>query len=228
MEFLTLLLASLWLGILTSISPCPLATNIAAITYVSYRVASKRAILISGILYAIGRSLAYTAVGFLSVKALVSIPLLSDFLQRYINKILGPSLILVGIYLLGLFELKLPGISFSNRPQKLIEQSGIIGSLLLGFIFALAFCPVTAALFFGSLIPLTLKADSSFGLPFIFGFGTSVPVLLFAFIIMTGSHFLDRAYKGIAKVELYAKKITGVLFILIGIYFILSYIFNLF
>lgn len=227
MEFLFPLFTALWLGVLVSISPCPLATNIAAISFVSYRIANKGTVLLSGIFYTIGRSITYTVIGFLSVKALVNIPLLSDFLQRYINMILGPLLILVGIYLLGFINFKIPSLIISDKTQKNLVRAGVAGSLLMGALFALAFCPVTAALFFGSLIPMTLKAESSIGLPLIFGLGTGVPVLLFAFLIALGSAYLNRVYHGISKIESYAKKLTGIIFILVGIYYVLSYIFGI-
>lgn len=227
MEFLFSLFTALWIGMLVSISPCPLATNIAAISFVSYRLANRGALLLSGIFYTIGRSITYTVIGFLSVKALINIPLLSDFLQRYINMILGPLLILVGIYLLGFFTFKIPSFMISDKTQKNLVKAGIAGSLMLGILFALAFCPVTAAIFFGSLIPLSLKAESSIGLPLIFGLGTGLPVLFFAFLVTWGSSYLNKVYQGIAKMEYYAKKITGIIFILVGIYYVLSYIFGI-
>jgi len=218
------LLTAFWLGILVSISPCPLATNIAAISFVSYRVTNKGMVLLSSFFYTIGRSITYAVIGFLIVKALVNVPILSDFLQRYINKLMGPLLILIGVYLLGFFRIKVPSLNISDKAHKQLQGAGLVGSLLLGALFALAFCPVAAALFFGSLIPLTVQAKSSIGLPLIFGVGTGLPVLCFAFIVALGSNYLDKIYHGISKIELYARKITGVIFICVGIYYILSYL----
>ncbi len=228
MELLLPILTALWLGVLTSISPCPLATNIAAISFVSYRVARKANALVAGILYTLGRSSVYVAISFLVVKALVNIPLLANFLQKYINKVLGILLILVGMFLLELVKFNLPSASPSDKVQKKLASVGIAGSFLLGALFALAFCPVSAALFFGSLIPLAIRTNSSIGLPLLYGIGTAVPVLIFAVLVAIGSTYLNKIYQKITKIEFWTKRITGVIFILAGIYYVLVYIFGIF
>ena len=177
--------SALWLGILTSISPCPLATNIAAISYIGRRVGSPRQVLLSGMLYALGRSLAYLALGMLLVASVLSIPQLSLFLQKYMNKLLGPILIVVAMFLLGLIQLNITGPGVSDTMQKRVDALGMWGALVLGILFALTFCPVSAALFFGSLIPLSVKVGSGVALPGVYGIGTALPVLAFAVLIAT-------------------------------------------
>jgi cytochrome c-type biogenesis protein len=221
------LFTAIWLGILTSVSPCPLATNIAAVSYISHRITQKNIVFLSGILYALGRSLTYIVLGVLIVKALVDIPLLSDFLQRYINKILGIVLILVGMILLDLLRVSLPIPSVSENVTKKMVGKGIFGSLLLGVLFALAFCPVSAALFFGGLIPVAVKAQSGIALPLIYGIGTGLPVLLFALLVAAGAGYIGNLFNRIARAEFYTKKVTGVIFILVGIYYALAYIFEI-
>jgi cytochrome c-type biogenesis protein len=223
---LLFLASAIWLGILTSVSPCPLASNIAAVSFISRKFTQKNTVLLSGILYTIGRSLTYIVLGVLIVKTLVDIPVLSDFLQRYVNKILGIVLILVGMVLLDLLRipLTLPSIS-DNVAEKLVDK-GALGSLPLGILFALAFCPVSAALFFGGLIPIAVKAQSGIGLPLIYGIGTALPVLLFAFLVAAGAGYINNLYYRITRVEFYTKKVTGIIFILIGIYYALAYIFE--
>lgn len=227
MEFL-LISSSIWLGILTSVSPCPLATNIAAISFVSQNITQKKIVFLSGIFYAIGRSITYITLGILIVKALIDIPVISDFLQRYVNKFLGIILIFVGMVLLDLIRmtLSLPSVS-ENFTNKFMEK-GLIGALPLGILFALAFCPVSAALFFGGLIPIALKAKSGIILPMIYGLGTGLPVLVFAFLIAVSTNYVSKFYYKITRVEFYTKKITGVIFILAGIYYVLTYIFVIF
>jgi cytochrome c biogenesis protein CcdA len=227
MDFPLSIITALWLGILCSISPCPLATNVAAISFVSYRVAHQRIVLLSGILYTLGRSVIYIVISFLIIHALVNIPVLSDFLQQYINKIVGILLIAVGLFLLDLWKINLPSISISEALQKRLDEIGIVGSFFLGALFALAFCPVSAALFFGSLIPLAIMEQSTFGFPLTFGIGTSLPVLIFAVVIAFGSRYADEIYCGLKRVEYFAKRGTGVVFILIGIYYVLTHIFNI-
>jgi cytochrome c biogenesis protein CcdA len=158
---------------------------------------------------------------------LVDVPILSEFLQTYVNKLLGILLILVGMVMLDLlrFPLSFPSIS-ENSAKKLIGK-GYFGSLLLGALFALAFCPISAALFFGGLIPLAVKAHSGIGLPLIYGIGTGLPVLLFAFLVAAGTGYINKLYYRITRIEFYTKRVTGIIFILVGIYYALAYIFEI-
>jgi len=219
--------SAVWLGILTSVSPCPLATNIAAVSFISRRITQRNTVFLSGILYTLGRSLTYIVLGVLIVKALVDVPILANFLQRYVNKILGIVLILVGMVLLDLLRIPLSIPSVSENIAKKLVEKGAIGSFPLGILFALAFCPVSAALFFGGLIPIAVKAQSGIGLPLIYGIGTGLPVLLFAFLTAAGTGYLNNLYYRITRIEFYTKKITGIIFILVGIYYTLAYIFEI-
>jgi len=220
-------ISALWLGILTSISPCPLATNIAAMSFIGRRVGSPRHVFASGILYTLGRAFTYLFLGALLVKSLLSAPSISFALQTNMNKVLGPVLILVGLFLLGVFNFSLPGIGLSDSFKRRIEGMGVGGAALLGIIFALSFCPVSAALFFGSLIPLAVSSGSAALLPSVYGVGTALPVALFAILIATGVHSIGKIFNKIAAFELWARRATGVLFIAIGIYFCLVYILHL-
>lgn len=224
---LFLLTTAAWLGILTSVSPCPLASNIAAVSFISQRITQKNTVFLSGVLYTLGRSVTYIVLGVLIVKTLVDVPILSDFLQRYVNKILGIVLILVGMVLLDLLRIPLPIPSVSENIAKKLAEKGTFGSFPLGILFALAFCPVSAALFFGGLIPIAVKAQSGFGLPLIYGIGTGLPVLLFAFLVAIGTGYINNLYYRITRIEFYTKKITGIIFILVGIYYALAYIFEI-
>jgi cytochrome c-type biogenesis protein len=224
---LFLLASAFWLGILTSVSPCPLATNIAAVSFISRQITQRNTVFLSGILYTLGRSLTYIVLGVLIVKTLVDVPILSDFLQRYVNKILGIVLILVGMVLLDLLRIPLPIPAISENVAKKLAEKGTFGSLPLGILFALAFCPVSAALFFGGLIPIAVKAQSGIGLPLIYGIGTGLPVLLFAFLVAAGTGYINNLYYRITRIEFYTKKVTGIIFILIGIYYALAYIFEI-
>jgi cytochrome c-type biogenesis protein len=226
MEGFLLALSAIWLGILTSVSPCPLATNIAAVSFISHRLTQRKVVFLSGILYTLGRSLTYIVIGVLIVKTLVDVPILSDFLQRYVNKILGIVLILVGMVLLDLLRIPMPIPSVSENFAKKLAEKGTFGSLFLGILFALAFCPVSAALFFGGLIPIAVKAKSGIVLPLIYGIGTGLPVLLFAFLTAAGAGYINTLYHRITKIEFYTKKATGIIFILVGVYYALAYIFE--
>ncbi|RKX18768.1 MAG: sulfite exporter TauE/SafE family protein [Candidatus Zixiibacteriota bacterium] len=226
-SFLLGVTSAIWLGILTSISPCPLATNIAAISYIGKRLANPRLVFLSGLLYMLGRMLAYLILGIILVAGALSIPKLSYFLQENINKYLGPILIIAGIFLLELLPLNITGFGLSRRMQGHVEDYGIWGAFLLGIIFALSFCPISAALFFGSLIPLSIKYDSGFILPSLFGIGTSLPVILFAFLIGLSTRLVSKVFNRLTQVELWARRITGVIFVLVGLYYSLVYIFRI-
>lgn len=225
MEFITSgIFIALWLGILTSISPCPLATNIAAISFVSKRVGSVSKILLTGMLYTFGRMLAYTLLSMVIIFSLISVPEIARFLQKYINIILGPLLIIVGLIMTNIIKFNLSiGSKLSDKIGSKAEKSGIWGGIFLGFIFALSFCPVSAGIFFGSLLPLSLKYNSAVILPFVYGIGTALPVLVFAVVISFSANYVGKVYNQLQKFEWWAQRITGVLFIAIGLYFIYRY-----
>jgi cytochrome c-type biogenesis protein len=221
------LAAALWLGTLTSISPCPLATNVVAISFVAKRVGSTGQVLLAGLLYTLGRMVTYLALGSLVVAGLLSIPGLSNFLQKYMNQILGPVLILAGMVLLDLLALPLPTPGSGGKLQQRVERAGFWGAGLLGILFALSFCPVSAALFFGSLIPLAVRQQSSLLLPALFGLGTGIPVIAFALVLAGSARSVGRLLDRVTQFEKYARPLTGGVFILVGIYYCLLYIFGL-
>ncbi len=219
--------SAIWLGILTSISPCPLATNIAAISFIGRRVESPRRVLAAGLLYTLGRMLTYLVLGILIVASVLSIPELAMFLQQNMNKFLGPILIVVGMFLLNLISLSLPGGGWGSNMQGKVDRFGIWGAGMLGLLFALSFCPVSAALFFGSLIPLALDHQSSIVMPTVYGVGTALPVIVFAFVIAMSTRMVGVMFNKLKTIEKWARRITGVVFILVGIYYTLVYIFGI-
>lgn len=218
------LLSALWFGILTSISPCPLATNIAAVSFLSKKIDHPRMVFWSGLAYTLGRMTAYVVLGVLIISSLAGVPTVANFLQKYMNKILGPLLIAVGLFLLGILRLNFSGLSLSREKQNTLAESGVFGSFALGIVFALSFCPISAALFFGSLIPLAVSSDFGFVFPFIYGIGTGLPVLVFAVGISLGVYSMTRWFNKVAKLEIYMRKVTGVIFVLVGVYYIWAYI----
>ncbi len=216
--------SALWLGILTSISPCPLATNIAAVSFLSKKVNHPRLVLRSSIAYTVGRMLTYALVGAVIITSLANVPVTANFLQKYMNKIIGPALLIVGLFLLDIIKIKIPNFSISQDKQTVLAESGVKGSFVLGAIFALSFCPIAAALFFGSLIPLALNSNYGIALPFFYGIGTGIPVVIFAISIAAGVKSVSRWFQKARTFELYTRKITGIIFILVGIYFSWYYI----
>ena len=226
-EIATGIIAAIWLGMLTSISPCPLATNIAAVSYIGKNAAKKRIAVISSLLYLSGRMAAYAMLSAIIVTSLLSIPSVSNFLQQYMNKVLGPVLIIAGMFLLELIRLPAGRGTDSSRLGQLAEKNIFSASFLMGVVFALTFCPVSAALFFGSLIPLAVRNSSPVLLPLLYGAGTALPVLGFGLILAFGANYLSNVYNAVSRMELWARRITGALFIVIGMYFCLVYIFRI-
>ena len=210
--------SGLWLGILTSISPCPLATNIAAVSYVGRQFGSARAALLSGALYTAGRTLTYAVLGAAAVWSLMSMVAVSSFLQGTIHRLLGPLLIVVGLLLLGVFKLSLPGAGFSERLKRRVDRSGVWGAGLLGIVFALSFCPVSAGLFFGGLIPLAVEHRSPLLLPGVFGIGTALPVAVFAVLLAAGVSWLGSALERVHTLERWARPVTALVLIGVGVW----------
>jgi cytochrome c-type biogenesis protein len=213
------LVSALWLGILTSISPCPLATNIAAVSFISKRVGNNKMVLLSGLFYTLGRMLAYMLIAIVVVTSLLSVPEVARFLQKYINLVIGPLLILVGLFLMEILKMSFgKGKGISKGMQDRAERGGIWGAAMLGFVFALSLCPISAGLFFGSLIPLSLKYESNIILPLIYGIGTALPVIVFAFVITFAFSYVGKIFNQLTKFEYWARRVTGAVFILMGLY----------
>ena len=218
--------SALWIGILTAISPCPLATNVAAISFIGRKVSSPRAVLATGLLYALGRALVYVLLAFLLVSSLLSAPDIARAMDRWVNRLLGPLLIVVGMFLLDLIRWAPGGPAIGSKVGERVAGWGVFSGLALGALFALSFCPVSAALYFGTLIPIAIKSDSRVLLPLVYGAGTALPVLVFAVVIAWGSNAVGRVFEKISQLERWARRITGVLFVLVGIYLTLVYVYR--
>ncbi|MEW6442374.1 MAG: aromatic aminobenezylarsenical efflux permease ArsG family transporter [bacterium] len=224
MEWFLPIVSALWLGILTSISPCPLASNVAALSYITREVDRPRRVLLSGVLYSLGRSASYVGLGMLIAGSLLNIPKVAFFLQSRMNQILGPVLILAGAILLGWIRVSFGGVVLSERRVSRIKSLGALGSLLLGVLFALSFCPVSAGLFFGSLIPLSVQQSAPFSLPLAYGVGTGLPVVAFALAMACGVRGLSKIFQHTSRLEAWLRKLTGWIFLLVGFYFVYLHI----
>ncbi|MDD2598214.1 MAG: aromatic aminobenezylarsenical efflux permease ArsG family transporter [Kiritimatiellae bacterium] len=221
------ILSALWLGILTAVSPCPLATNIAAISFIGRKAGRKNEVVGSGLLYALGRTMAYVTLGAVITAGVLSSAGSSRFFQRYLNEALGPILIILGLVLLGWIG---SGASLSLGAAGLQDKAragGIIWAVPLGALFALSFCPVSAGLFFGGLLPMALKQHSVFILPIAYGIGTSLPVVLFALIMAFASNYVGRVFNKLTQIEFWVRYLAGAAFIVAGIYYCLTQIYGM-
>jgi len=222
------LLAAFFIGLMTAISPCPLATNITAIAYASKKIDNSKHTIIVSLLYTLGRMFTYVALASLIVWFGVNVQSISLFLQKYGERILGPVLILIGVIMLNILK-----INFFKTSAKLealkekLARKGFIGSFLLGVVFALAFCPFSAVLFFGMLIPIALKAGDGLIIPSVFAIATGLPVIVLSFILVYSVSKLGTIMNKIRVFEKWTRMIVGILFVAVGSYYMLR-IFGLF
>ncbi len=218
----TPLLAAFALGLLTAISPCPLATNITATAYIAKTINSKRKVLLSGFLYTLGRMFSYTVLSSIIYFGASKFQVAKLF-QGNGEKLIGPIMIVIGLIMLDVIKLNFH--SKGNLTEKLSEKfkdKGLLGSFLLGIIFALAFCPYSGALFFAMLIPMTLTGGLA--LPVVFSIGTGLPVMLFSFVIAYSIEKVGMYFKAIQKTEKVMRIIAGITFLITGLYYINIYL----
>jgi cytochrome c biogenesis protein CcdA len=220
----TPLLAAFALGLLTAVSPCPLATNITATAYIAKTISSKRLVLLSGILYTLGRTLSYTLIAAVLYLGASKFHIAKAF-QSYGERFIGPVLIMIGLVMLDFIKLNFLGKSdFAERFSTKFKDKGLLGSFLLGGLFALAFCPYSGALYFGMLIPITLSSTSGLAAPLLFSAGTGIPVILFSFVIAYSIGKLGTYFKAIQRAERVMRIVAGVVFILTGLYYLNIYL----
>ncbi len=220
--------SALILGILMSISPCPLATNVTAIAYISQNIKSARRVIFSGLFYTLGRAIFYTTLSILIYFGLSSWQV-SRVFQFWSNIFLGPILIFLGLIMFNVIKFNIKGkTKLISNLKNYFSKQGYLGALFLGILFALAFCPYSGVLFFALLVPLILSTSDPIILPLVFSLGTGLPVIIFAFLIAYSLNRLARAFKAIQKVEKVMRFIVALMFLLAGIYYsqyLIKYIF---
>ena len=214
------LISAFVLGLMTAISPCPLATNITATAYIAKNISDKKKVFLSGILYSLGRAFSYTSLGLILFFGASKFHIALFFNQNG-EKYLGPLLIILGLIMLNVIKLNFLGKSnFTEVLSDKFKDKGLIGSFLIGVVFALAFCPYSGAIFFGMLIPMSIVSADGLYLPIIFAFGTGLPVILFTYLLAFTAGKVGMFYNRITKIEKVMRVIAGVVFILSGIYYI--------
>jgi cytochrome c biogenesis protein CcdA len=219
----TPLIAALALGLLTAIAPCPLATNITATAFIAKTINNKPKVLLSGLLYTLGRVTSYTTLGTLIYFGASKFQV-SRLFQTYGERLLGPVLVILGLIMLDIIKIDfIKGGSLTDKFSDKFKTQGLLGSFLLGALFALAFCPYSGALFFGMLMPMTIT--KGLALPVVFSIGTGLPVIFFAFVIAFSMEKLGKFFKAITQVELWMRKAAGVVFIITGLYYISIFVF---
>jgi cytochrome c-type biogenesis protein len=216
-------IAAFALGLLTSVSPCPLATNITATAYISRELKSKQAVLLSGLLYTTGRAITYSLIGLILYWGASKFHV-ARFFQTNGEMYLAPVLILVGLIMLGVIKLNFLGkLNFTERLASKMNGNSKLGALVLGILFAMAFCPYSGALYFGILVPMSISSVSGLYLPIIFAIGTGIPVMLFAFLLAFSAAKVGATYNIMRKTEIVMRYFAGGIFILTGVYYVLIF-----
>lgn len=209
------------LGLLTAISPCPLATNIAAIGYISKDIENRNRIFRNGVLYTVGRIIAYTVLGIVLISILkedASVFGIQKAIGKWGELLIGPLLLLIGLFMLFGNKLNLPQFGFCGNGEGLVRKGGC-GALLLGILFAMAFCPTSGVLYFGMLIPMSVTASAGWLLPILFAIATALPVLAVAWILAFSVEKVGEFYGKLRTIHKWLNIIVGVIFIAVGIYY---------
>jgi cytochrome c biogenesis protein CcdA len=232
MEFLTNLLenstmpwvTALVLGLMTAISPCPLATNITAVGFISKDIENRNRVFINGLLYTLGRAISYTVIPLVIFLGADQFKF-SGFFQQYGEKLLGPLLIIIGLLMLDVIKMNIPGVGRLTAKMEKKTSWGYFDAVLLGMIFALAFCPYSGVLFFGMLVPMTVASASGLYLPVVFAIATGIPVIIFAWILAFSIGSIGGVYNKMKNFEIWFRRVIAVLFIVVGIYYIIRVFF---
>lgn len=214
------ILSAFVLGLMTAISPCPLATNITAIGFISKDVEHQKKVFLNGLVYTLGRAISYTLLAFIIFIGADQFKV-SGIFQQYGEKVIGPLLIIIGLLMLDILKIKFPGVS---KLTKRFQENGTNSYwevLLLGVLFALAFCPYSGVLYFGMLIPMTIGSASGLYLPFVYAIATGIPVIIFAWLLAYTVSGVGKLYHRLKTFEIWFRRIISVVFIGIGIYYII-------
>jgi cytochrome c biogenesis protein CcdA len=208
------------LGLMTAISPCPLATNITAIAYIGKNLENKKRIFTNGLIYTLGRAISYTSIGLILYFGASKFQV-SKLFSSNSEKLLGPFLIIIGILMLDIIKINFP--SFGKLTEKMQNNSAKnsrLSALLLGIVFALAFCPYSGVLYFGMLIPMTISSSSGLYLPIVFAIATGLPVIIVAYLLAFSVASIGNFYKKIQIFQNRFNKVVAVIFIAVGIYYV--------
>jgi len=210
------------LGLMTAISPCPLATNISAIGYISRDLDDRRRVFLNGLVYTLGRAITYVAIALIIFFGSNQMDI-SGWFQRWGEKILGPALVIIGLFMLDFIKFRLPG-SMGSLTEKIGERGrkSYLNTLLLGMLFAMAFCPYSGVLYFAMLIPITVSSAGGLYLPLVFAVATGIPVIIFAWLLAYAVGNVGKVYNSLKTFEKWFRRVVAVLFIGAGLWYIFS------
>lgn len=212
------------LGLMMAISPCPLAMNITAIGFIGRDLENKHRVFFNGLVYTLGHAISYTAIGLLFYLGTSQFKLSSLF-QNWGERLMGPLLLIIGLIMLDVFKINIPGSGWIKQKMEKRDNSGYSGALLLGIAFSLAFCPYSGVLYFGMLIPMTISSVSGLYLPVIFAVATCLPVIFFSWLIAFSLGSLGKFYNRLKIFEIWVRRIVAIIFIAVGMYYLKIFFF---
>lgn len=218
-------LTAFLLGLMTAISPCPLATNITAIAFISKDVENKRRVFVNGLIYTLGRAISYTLIGLILYFGASTFSI-AGFFQKWGERVLGPLLVIIGIFMLDLIRINFPGLGKLGEKMEQNNKKGFWQVLLLGIVFALAFCPYSGVLYFGMLIPITVASPSGLWLPLVFALATGLPVIILSWMIAYTVSEVGGFYNKLKTFEKWFRRVVAIIFIGVGIYYISIFFIN--
>lgn len=208
------------LGLMTAISPCPLATNITAIGYISKDIENRKHTFVNGLLYTLGRTISYTGLGIILYFGASKFHI-AKFFQLYGERALGPLLVIFGILLMNIIPFRsLGGGRFTEKISNAKWSKNGWSALLLGMLFALAFCPYSGVLYFGMLIPMSVSSPDGLLLPPVFAIATGLPVILIAWLLAYSLAGIGKFYNRMKAFEKWLRWVIAVLFVIAGFYYI--------
>lgn len=207
---------------MTAISPCPLATNISAIGFISRDLKDSKRVFINGLVYTLGRVISYTGLALIIFFGASKMNV-SMLFQGWGEKLLGPVMILIGLFMLDLIKIKFPGLSGLTNKIGESSKGSYWSTLLLGMVFALAFCPYSGVLYFVMLIPISVASASGLYLPVLFAIATGLPVLIFAWLLAYAVGNVGKLYNRIKTFELWFRRVVSIIFIAVGLYYVIIF-----
>ncbi len=204
------------LGLLINVSPCPLCTNITAIGFLSKDIGNRRRVLLNSLLYMLGKTVAYLALGVVVYYTAHALSIRA-FFETYGERFLGPVLVLAGVLLLDVIKFHKHDEHCNHRHFSPMRTFGALGAFGLGLVFALAFCPYSGFIYFGMLMPLSIEQQSLL-LVLIFSLATVLPVLLIAWALAYGVSSIATMQNRLNTIDVWVRRITAVLFIVVGLW----------
>jgi cytochrome c-type biogenesis protein len=213
------ILSAFFLGLLTAISPCPMATNITAIGFIGKDLEVKKRVFYNGLIYTLGRAISYSVLAIVLFIGADQFKIAS-FFQMHGEKILGPLLIVVGIFMLGIIKINFPALNVFSKKLEEKNKWNFWNVLLLGIVFALAFCPYSGVLYFGMLIPMSIGSAEGLFLPVVYSFATGITVIIISWLFGFKIYGVSKFYNILKTVEYWMRRTIAVLFIGVGGYYV--------